>query len=314
MNMMKMLLGPTFTRSRYLAAAIAVFAVIALNGAAQAQVIVLVNGSPVTELDVTQRTKLIQLANNKNASRKEVLDDLINDHLKIFIAQRYGLDVTEADVNSALANMAQRSRSTPAQMEQQLTSRGVGIKNLKLRIKAEIGWTQLVRGKFGSSLQVGETDVRNALQSRGEEEKNSQGYVYTIYPIIFVGTNDDLTSKRRDADALRARFKSCEEDLRLARSMREVVVKKPILRNSSDLSPQVREMLDKIELGKLTPPETTQQGIQMFAVCERKAHSADTPLKRQVREELFNKRYEAESKKFLDEIRRQAMIEYRQPQ
>jgi hypothetical protein len=26
---------------------------------------------------------------------------------------------------------------------------------------------------------------------------------------------------------------------------------------------------------------------------------------------MFNKRYEAQSKKFLDEIRRQAMIEYR---
>ena len=42
----------------------------------------------------------------------------------------------------------------------------------------------------------------------------------------------------------------------------------------------------------------------MFAVCERKANAADTPLKREVREELFNKRYEAESKKFLDEVPR----------
>src|SRR6188472_3834077 len=117
---MKMLFRLQFTRSRRLAAAIAAFVAVALASAAQAQVVVLVNGSPITELDVTQRTKLMQLGTNKAPSRKEVLDDLINDHLKIFIAQRYGLEITESDVNSALNNMAQRSRTTAAQMEQSL--------------------------------------------------------------------------------------------------------------------------------------------------------------------------------------------------
>jgi peptidyl-prolyl cis-trans isomerase SurA len=209
--------------------------------------------------------------------------------------------------------MAQRSRATAAQMEQSLASRGVGINNIKLRIRAELGWGQLVRGRFGSSLQVGEADVQTALQSRSEEEKSSQSFVYKIYPIIFVGSGEDAdgAARRREAENLRARFNSCEQDLRTARTLRGVVVKEPIIRNSTEFSAQLREILDKIELGKLTTPEVTAQGIQMFAVCERKATTADSPVKRQLREEMYNKRYDAQSKKFLDEIRRQAMIEYR---
>ncbi len=281
--------------------------------AAKAQVAVLVNGAPITEMDITQRSKLTQLSTNKSPSRKEVIDDLINDHLKIFIAKRYGLEISDADVNTAFSNMAQRSRATAAQMEQSLASRGVGINNIKLRIRAELGWGQLVRGRFGSSLQVGEADVRTALESRSEDEKNSQSYLYKIYPIIFVGSGDDAdgSARRREAENLRARFNSCDQDLRAARTIRGVVVKEPITRNSTEFSAQLREILDKIELGKLTTPEVTAQGIQMFAVCERKATTADSPIKRQLREEMFNKRYEAQSKKFLDEIRRQAMIEYR---
>ena len=279
----------------------------------QAQVAVLVNGAPITEMDITQRSKLTQLSTNKSPSRKEVIEDLINDHLKIFISKRYGLEISDADVNNAFSNMAQRSRGTAAQMEQSLASRGVGINNLKLRIRAELGWGQLVRGRFGSSLQVGEADVRTALQSRSEAEKSSQSFVYKIYPIIFVGSGDDAdgSARRREAENLRARFNSCDQDLRTARTLRGVVVKEPILRNSTDFSAQLSEMLDKIEIGKLTTPEMTAQGIQMFAVCERKATTADSPIKRQLREEMFNKRYEAQSKKFLDEVRRQAMIEYR---
>ena len=49
----------------------------------------------------------------------------------------------------------------------------------------------------------------------------------------------------------------------------------------------------------------------MFALCDKKESTADSPVKREVREEIFTKRFEAEAKKFLDEIRKQAMIEYK---
>lgn len=297
----------------FLAAAFAAWVLLFAPSTVKAQVAVLVNGAPITEIDITQRSKLTQLSTNKTPSRKEVIDDLVNDHLKIFIAKRYGLEVSETDVNNAFSNMAQRSRATAAQMEQSLASRGVGINNIKLRIRAELGWGQLVRGRFGQSMQVGEADIQTALQSRSEEEKSSHSFLYKIYPIIFVGSGEDAdgAARRREADNLRARFNSCDQDLRAARTLREVVVKEPIIRNSTEFSTQLREILDKIEIGKLTTPEVTAQGIQMFAVCERKATTANSPVKRQLREEMYNKRYETQSKKFLDEVRRQAMIEYR---
>ena len=40
-------------------------------------------------------------------------------------------------------------------------------------------------------------------------------------------------------------------------------------------------------------------------------YGTEAKRKREAREAIFNKRYEAEAKKFLDEIRKQAMIEYR---
>jgi peptidyl-prolyl cis-trans isomerase SurA len=55
----------------------------------------------------------------------------------------------------------------------------------------------------------------------------------------------------------------------------------------------------------------TAQGLQMFAVCNKKETTAESPLRRETREQIFAKRYEAESKKFLEEIRKSAMIEYK---
>jgi len=49
----------------------------------------------------------------------------------------------------------------------------------------------------------------------------------------------------------------------------------------------------------------------MFAVCGKKESTTESPLKREVREKLFVKRFETESKKYLEELRKSAMIEYK---
>jgi peptidyl-prolyl cis-trans isomerase SurA len=97
----------------------------------------------------------------------------------------------------------------------------------------------------------------------------------------------------------------------MARGLRDVAVRDPITRNSADLTPQLRDLLGNIQIGHLTPPEVTAQGLQMFAVCNKKESTTESPLKREMREQIFVKRFESESKKYLDEIRKAAMIEYK---
>ena len=88
-------------------------------------------------------------------------------------------------------------------------------------------------------------------------------------------------------------------------------MREPIKQVSADLSPQLRDMLASMEVGRLTSPEVTQQGLQMFALCEKKEGTGDSQAKREVRNELYGKKFDAEAKKFLVEIRKQAMIEYK---
>jgi len=308
MNVKRATIGP------WLAAAILAVG-LALPMAANAQVVVVANGSPITELDIQQRSKLMASATHKAPSRQEVINELIDDRIKIAKAKAYGLEVTDADVDSAYQGMATRQHITPEQFAQLLERAGVSATALKARIRAELTWSQLVRGKFGPSLQVGEADIANALKARNEANTTAVGYNYTLYPITIVvprGAGDGVVSaKRQEAENLRGRFTSCNQGLALARGLRDVAVREPVTRNSSDLPQQLRDTLNAVEVGRLTAPEVTAQGVQMFAVCSKKESTTESPAQREAREQIFNKRYEAESKKYLDEIRKQAMIEYK---
>jgi peptidyl-prolyl cis-trans isomerase SurA len=300
--------------SRCFASALVALA-IAVPEAARAQVLVIANGSPITEYDVQQRMKLDASSTQKNSDRQKIINDLIDDRLKIARAKVYGLEVGDAEVNNAFEAMAGRQHITPDQFAQVLERAGISPNTVKARIRAELTWQQLIRGKYSSSLQVGESDIANALKERNENEAAAVGYVYTLYPVVIViargSSEPTLSAKRSEAENLRGRFVSCNEGLAMARGLRDVAVRDPITRNSADLTPQLAALLGNIQIGHLTPPEMTAQGLQMFAVCAKKESTTESPLKRETREQIFAKRFEAESKKYLDEIRKSAMIEYK---
>jgi len=294
--------------------AVAVAACMLAPAVARAQVVAVANGSPITELDIQQRTKLMASGSQKAPTRQEVIKELIDDRLKIAKGKIYGLDMGTAEVDTAFANMAARQHITAAQFSQALDRAGISANAVKARIRAEMTWTQLVRGRFGSSLQVADADIASAMRSRNEAE-NTVGYIYVLYPVIIVipngSSNAVMEEKRGEAENLRNRFVSCKSGLAMARAQRDVAVREPITKSSADLPEALRELLAKLEIGRLSTPDVTSQGLQMFALCGKKESAQESPLKHELREKIFSNRFETESKKFLDEIRKSAMIEYK---
>jgi peptidyl-prolyl cis-trans isomerase SurA len=304
-----------FRSFRRWVAGAALAAAVAVPGVAFAQVVVVANGSPITAYDIDQRTKLIFTSTHKAPTRQEVIQELIDDRIKIAKAKTYGFEVPDTEVDQAFANIAKNQHLSLQQFTQVIERAGISPATIKARIRAELTWTQLVRGKYSSSLEVGDSDIARALRDRNDTQGDAVGYIYTLYPIMVLvppGSNPAaVEAKRREADNLRSRFVTCTEGLAMSRALRDVAVREPVSRSSADLPPQLREVLASIEVGHLTNPEVTEQGLQMFALCNKKESKTDSPLKQQVRQELFAKKYDAESKRYLDEIRKQAMIVYK---
>ncbi len=282
--------------------------------AAVAQVVALVYGQPITQHDIEQRSKFEQLSTQKTPARQAVLDELINEILKLREAKRWGIDISDADVESAYAGISNRMRVTPAQLTQNLAKSGVNANTLKARLKADSAWQQLVRGRYQSSLQISEKEVQTGLEQK-PDEKDVVAFEYTMRPILFLvppGSPEGvIQARRRDAEALRGRFKGCDEGIAQARGLRDVAVRDQIVRNSADLSPELRKVLDTVPVGTLTSPDLTRHGIEMFAICAKSESKADTPGRRQVRDAMFAKRYEEISTRYLRQIRASALIEYK---
>jgi peptidyl-prolyl cis-trans isomerase SurA len=300
-------------RGRIVIAAACVIGALAAPSRALAQhVVLMVNGEVITDYDIDQRSKFINVSTHKPPVRQEVIEELIDEKLKVQVGRRYTVDITDKDVEQSYADMSRRMRLSPDQLTQLLAQAGIESTTLKARIKADLSWQYIIRGKFQSSLQINEKSVLAEMETRKKDDGTDVGYDYTLRPILFVvprGNTELAETRRRDAEALRLRFTGCDTGLPFARSLRDVAIREPITKNSSDLAPALREILDKTEVGHLTAPETTPQGVELFALCEKKETKAETPEKREVRERMFTDQFQTKAKKFLQELRRQAMIE-----
>jgi len=308
------MIAPVF---KYLRSAILLFAgLLACANAAQAQqVMVIVNGDPITAYDIEQRMKLVSISGQKSADRQATIQELIDEKLKIQLLKKFGIEGMDQDVENAYGNMARRMRTTPAAFTEQLAKSGVNSATLKQRIRAEIVWNQVVRGRFQSTLQVADKDVLAKIETNKPDESKMVGYDYTLRPIVFIvprGSPPALIEQRKkEADALRARFQNCEEGIALARGQRDIAVRAPITRSSTDLGPDLRAILDKTEMGKLSAPEVTSQGVEVYALCGKKQSAAEnSPGRKEIRDEMFSEKFKAVSTRYLKELRSQAMIEY----
>jgi peptidyl-prolyl cis-trans isomerase SurA len=281
------------------------------------QVLVMVNGDPITAYDVEQRIKLSQLSGQKGADRQATIQELIDEKLKIQLLKRFMMEGMDQDVENAYANMARRMRTTPSAFTEQLAKSGINSATLKSRIRAEITWNQIVRSRYQTSLQISDKEVLAKMETNKPDESKMVGYDYTLRPIVFIVPRGSppvfVEARKKEADALKARFQSCEEGIPLARGLRDVAVRAPIVKSSTDLAPELRAILDKTEMGKLSAPELTTQGIEVYALCGKKQSAADnTPGRKEVRDELYSEQFKTLSARYLKELRGQAMIEYKQ--
>lgn len=285
---------------------------------AQAQTVaVMVNGEPITDFDIAQRSKLDALTAHKQPSRQEAINELIDDKVKIKEAKKYGVDPGASDVDEAYAQMASRMRVEPDQLSKSLESQGIRPDTLKLRIKADLVWTSLVRGRYKERLQVGDQDVEAALRAEtGEEpQEKTDAFEYRLQPVVLLVPKGAppavMETKHKEAESLRAKLQTCEEANAFFKSMPNAAIHDSIVKTSADIPPELRKVLDDTPVGHLTPPEITKQGVEMVALCGRKPTTVDTPKKKEIREKLYAQRYQTTSNTYLQEIRREAMIEYR---
>ncbi len=277
-------------------------------------IVVLVNDDPVTEYDVKQRTSLIRLTSGGKGTRQQAIDELIEEKLKQQAAGRLGISADEAEVDQAYANIATRVKLSPSQLSQALSQNGVNPETLKRRLRADLAWRDVVRSQMRREVNIRDTDVQAELSKRGEEAK-STSYRYTLLPTIFVipdGSSQAYIRQRmQDASRYSQQFPGCDKARELAKNFRDTVVQDEMRRSSTDLPEELQKRLAGIPIGKASPPDKIDKGVQVIGVCQREEVQDTVAAQNEIRSEMLNEEGQRLSRRLLIDLKQAAVIERR---
>ena len=244
-------------------------------------------------------------------ARKQALDDLIDERLKMQEAKKMSVVAADDEIDRILAGMAERNKMTTAQFGEHLKKMGANINAMRERIRASLSWTDVIRRKFGHQITVASRDVdKMVANTQGQDDVELR--IHRV--LLTMPANQDqkhLAQRMSDAENLRSRFTGCKTMETMVRGVAGARFDNLGDRRPSSLPEPTRSLLLAAHDEELLPATIGESGIELWAVCGRKVIKAQDTMRETAENELRQKEFEILSKKYLKDLRTDAHIEYR---
>ncbi len=252
--------------------------------------------------------------------KKKVLDELIEERLMIATAKSEDIIISDAVLNQSILALAKRSSKSKSDAQAtksffaQLASQGVGRSTFKDKIRASLAWRQLIRRKFGREVNFGDRDVEQELGLDISEKRDKKVQFNLQRIVIDIANHKDqskVVKQYVEADAIRQRFRGCANMKSLLAPYKSAKAINLGRKTLDEIPSPMNLILSDMKAGQITPPQATSDGLEMYAVCERKQVMIDAKQKSKTISKMRQKAFNLRAKRYLKDIRDEAHIEYR---
>lgn len=304
--------------------------------AQEQSVIATVNDLPVTSYDVEQRIRWLKMlgANQEGKGvRKVAANEVIDELVQIFYAKKGKADASEAEIKKQTSKIASSLKTDDAGLVAKLKANNVSEATVWRYVNAQISFSRILRGKFKVTNDVvadkAEVDrkfneIKNKANKRVAEIMNDPRMrpipVYSLMEIGFPLEASDgpelLQARAIEAQQFLRKFKGCKSARAAASGIFNVKIGKIVDADGSKLPKPMKSALDKSGVGKALGPMRGKSGIQLLALCGKRTITPpkpkfELPTRDEVERSVTNQKFAAVEAKYMKELRKTAIIEYR---
>ena len=266
------------------------------NLALAAQVLVVVDGKAITSIDVAKRIEALQLANPQLQAdenmRRHLLNNLISEELFHNEAKRLKVSVSEEEMKSQFEATQKDHNFSDALMQKLIKN-----ESLRKQVESQLIWNKLVGLVLYSKIKVSDAEVR-------DEQKVRKGEIREVdfKQIIF----DSFDSTK--IEQLQIQAQDCKHLDQLAKEngFRTPYHNKLLL---SELNPELQAIIKTIPENRVSEVLSFNKQQQVIMVCSKNVINNPQDTVR-IRQELGNRKINAEAQKYLAELKKRIYVEY----
>ncbi len=299
-------------RAAVIAILVAAASIVALAStpALASEIKYIVNNTAVTSFDIQRRVALNKLFRQKGGAEKAT-EDMIEQALKSEEMARRNIRISKEAVNASYARFATSNKLQPAQLDQILSQAGVGAPHMKEFIRIQMGWSQLLGSRYRSTGMMTEQQmVRKVFELGGKKPSATE---YLLQKVTFVVPQKErgaiLGKRKREAEAMRQRFKSCETTREFAKGLIDVTVQDIPRILEPELPPDWSKQIKATKPGAATETRETPAGVEFIGVCSSREVNDDRAAQMMLQSEgKMDEKAEELSKTYIAELRKTARI------
>jgi peptidyl-prolyl cis-trans isomerase SurA len=246
--------------------------------------------------------------------RKDAKEELIEERLKLQAAKKLGIEVTDAEVKTLIKELATRNKMSYEQFADHIKGMGVDISTMGEKFRAQKAWREMIGRRYAAQVSVTQRDVDRLLSSAAiEAGADTVELQVQKIALAMAGKIDQasLTKRYAEAEALRRRINGCKNMAELAHGAPDTRFEDMKYVKPSSIAEPMRSMLLSAKDGDALPPVTTGGGVEIYAVCGRRATGGNEERRNHALQELQSKELDVLARQHLRNLRQEANIEYR---
>lgn len=223
-----------------------------------------VNDSIVTEFEVQQRVRFLEVLNASGATRQSAIESLINERLRTQAVQTAGLRLTDEGIDAALEEFASRANLSRAEFTAVLGRAGVEPETFRDFVLNGVAWRDLIRARFSSRVNVSAAAIDRALS---EQRSGGQNIRVLVSEIIIPAPPPEAArvaalAKRISESTSAGQFSAFARN-HSATASRDAGGRLP-WQPLSDLPPSLQPLILSLSPGEVTQPLNIPNAVALF--------------------------------------------------
>jgi parvulin-like peptidyl-prolyl isomerase len=244
------------------------------------------------------------------AHEEEFLEKLIDTRLQIEEAERYGIFVTDAEIESSINDIKKKYGLTDEAFSETLKKEGMSFSDYKKMLKEQIIIGRTVNSLVRSKIVITDADINSYISAHPELVCDDEGYYVSQ---IFLKKRESEEELKEKLNEIFKRLIQGEPFSRVASQLSEDSSAKTggaigILKKR-EIASQLSSLFSKMSVGQISEPLMTEQGVFIFkldGVCFKKG---SVELTNYVRSIIEDERFKKDYKLWLRGLRQRAYIE-----
>lgn len=242
------------------------------------KIVAVVDNDVIMSSELDQRMSMItaQLQANQTQMppeevlKAQILDQLINESLQLQLGNRYGIRISEDEIDNAISRMQQASNMTAAQFRQKLIADGVNPDLLRDQIRRDMIIDQVQKGSVNRRISISPREIENFLKSKQGKFWSSPDYNlgHILIAIPSTASNEEVKEAERKARDIVYRLAQGADfrQLAVAESQGQNALQGGDLgwRKSAQMPELFAQSVETLEPGQVSEPLRSGAGLHIL--------------------------------------------------